>query len=111
VEATERCAQEMQRYRRGVGVWECGKEMVGVQAVKGGGGRRRKCCWLAVDGRRAMGDDGCEMRAAAGRRRESGTTRPLIAAAMEKARLPKAAATGAGMRQGRRRDTAGIAGL
>jgi hypothetical protein len=54
----------MQRYRRGVGVWECGKEMVGVQAVKGGGGRGRKCCWLAVDGRRAMGDDGCEMRAA-----------------------------------------------
>jgi hypothetical protein len=44
-----------------VGVWEGDG---GCAAVKGGGGRGRKCCWLAVDGRRAMGDDGCEMRAA-----------------------------------------------
>jgi hypothetical protein len=44
-------------------VWECGKETVGVQVVKGGGGRQ-KCCWLAVDGRWAMMDARREMRAA-----------------------------------------------
>jgi hypothetical protein len=52
--------------------------MVGVQAVKGGGGRGRKCCWLAVDGRRAMGDDGCETRDARSGQAGGGSRGPLV---------------------------------
>ena len=82
-------------------------------------GRRARaagCCWLMV-GRRvdgAMMDASERARArarwaqAGGRRRESGTSERWVAAAMEKARLPKAGGTGAGGWPGCGQDASGM---
>jgi hypothetical protein len=89
-----------------VGVWERDGGCAGSER-----GRRARAevllvgsGWAMGDGRRAMMDARDARSGQAG----GGSRGPLIAAAMEKARLPKAAATGAGMWQGRCRDAAGI---